>query len=620
MAVTLQVREVRAEIYKSAGGLQGAGAASNKLLGRLFHETFAELVGADERKNFHAALDNAEACLCEWRAALINHAYQKLIGPRLRRHQAELNLTPELALTFWDAAMDLCRWLADLLWQANERGVKLDETLITAEQPLRWELRDEGWTDAVILTGVADAVCRVPDKPDWCVIELKTGRTAPEADLAQACLYHQMLAASGIKTHGVLALLSFQPEKHEQLFSAEKLNQAQQTLHALIGRMAGVLPGATKPSLPPPAPPACQGEYLRLGRQLENAFAEYKADIKANPPVVGPTFLRFPIELGKRVTVKALRQRVEEVQVRLNLDAPPFINNEGGRLSIDLQRPDRKTVLFSEIRAQLPAQDKLLGNAKVPVGVTLDGELKLVDFSEAESAHLLVAGTTGSGKSEWLRAAVAGLLLTNTPDTLRFAFADPKRNAFPLLRRSPFLHGSITYEDTEVPAQLEKLIGEMEARYEWMADVGADTLHDLIRRTGQRLPRIFFICDEYGFLMAGDPKTRKEMERLIKKLGNKARAAGIHLILATQQPSRQVITGPIQTNITARVGLRLPSSIESKMLLAESGAESLLGRGDLLYKSIGDPVRLQSPYLPPDELAQVFGGNVVARRHYLSKI
>lgn len=611
MAVTLQVREVRAEIYKSAGGTQsaGAGAASNKLLGRLFHEAFAELVGVDARRNFHAAIDDAESTLCDWRMALIRHTYQKLIGPRLRHHQAELNLTPELVLTFWDAAQELCRWLAELLWQANERGAKLDGTLITAEQPLRWELRDDEWTDAVVLTGIADAICRVPDKPDWCVIELKTGRTAPEADLAQACLYHQMLAASGIQANGALALVSFQPSRHEQLFTAEKLGTAHQTLRALIGKMAGVLPSQVQPSLSPTLPQPQQNEYIRLGRQLENAFAEYNAEVKTNPPVIGPTFLRFPVELGKKVTVKSLRQRVEEVQVRLNLDAPPFVTNEGGRLSIDLQRPDRKTVFFSEIRAQLPARDDLLGNAKAPVGVKLNKELKLVDFSEAESAHLLVAGTTGSGKSEWLRAAVAGLLLTNTPETLRFAFADPKRNAFQLLRDSPFLHGSITYEETEVLAQLEKLIGEMEARYEWMADVGADTLRDLIRHTGQRMPRIFFICDEYGFLMAGDPKTRKEMERLIKKLGNKARAAGIHMILATQQPSRQVITGPIQTNINARVGLRLPSAIESKMLLAESGAEALLGRGDLLYKSVGDPVRLQSPYLPPEELSQVFGGS-----------
>jgi len=606
MAVTLQVSDVRAEIYRSAGGRQraGAGAASTALLGRIFHEAFAELVGADARKNFHVAIDEAEDSLDEWRAALVNHAYQRLIGPRLRTHHAELNFSPEQVLIFWDAAQELCDWLAELLWKAKERGVALNAALVTAEEPLRWELRDDGWTDAVVLTGVADAVCRAPGSPDWLLIELKTGRTAPEADLAQACLYHQMLSASVEDANGAMALLSFGPMKHEQLFAAEKLAESQERLRHLIGRLAGVLPDPESR----PAPSPKRDEYLTLGRMLERSFGEYNAEIKTNKPVVGPTFLRFPIELGRRVTVNAVQRHVQSVQARLGLEAPPRVSLEGGRLAIDVQRPDREFVYFARIRNQLPPVDKKFGSALTPVGVDLSGRLRLADFAQPENAHLLVAGTTGSGKSEWLRAAVAGLFLTNTPNTLRFAFADPKRNAFQFLRDSPFLYGAIAFEEGETLSLLERLVEEMESRYKQMAEAGADTLRDLIQRDFQRRPRIFFICDEYGFLMSGETKTRKEMERLVKKLGNKARAAGIHMILATQQPSRQVITGPIQTNINARVGLRLPSPIESQMLLGEAGAESLLGKGDLLYKCIGDPARLQAPYLPEEELKLVFSG------------
>jgi energy-coupling factor transporter ATP-binding protein EcfA2 len=604
MAVTLQARDVRAEIYKAAGGPQGSGTgeASNALLGRIFHEVFAELIGPDARKNFHAAIDQAEYNLGEWREALINHAYHRLIGPRLLRRRAELKFSPEQVLNFWDAAQELCGWLAELLWKSGQGAAALNGALIVAEESLRWELRDAGWTDAVVLTGVADAVCRAPGKEAWCLIELKTGRTAPEADLAQACLYHQMLSSSGADGNGALALVSFGPRKSERLFTAERLADAQQRLRALIGRMAGVLPDSDRNSQSPSAP----DEYTALGRRLEGAFAEYRAEIRTGKPVVGPTFLRFPVELGKRVTINALRQRAEEAQARLQLAAPPRVSLEGGRLAIDVQRPDRQVVYFSQIRSQLPAPDAMIGNASAPVGVDLDGNLLLADFARAENAHLLVAGTTGSGKSEWLRAAVAGLLLTNTPETLRFAFADPKRNAFQLLRSSPYLYGNIAYDEEEVFAQLEALVGEMERRYDWMARAGADTLVDLIRRSGERLPRLFFVCDEFGYLMTGEPQTRKSLEGLVKRLGNKARAAGIHLILATQQPSRQVVTGPIQTNLNARVALRLPG-IESRMMLGEDGAATLLGRGDLLYKSIGDPSRLQSPYLSPMELAQVFG-------------
>src|SRR4029434_7575385 len=179
--------------------------------------------------------------LDEWRAALVDHAYQRLVGPRLRTHHAELSFSPEQVLSFWDASQELCEWLAELLWKARERGVALNSALVTAEEPLRWELRDDGWTDAVVLTGVADAVCRAPGSPDWCLIELKTGRTAPEADLAQACLYHQMLSASGAGADGALALLSFGPQKHERLFAAQELADVQERLRHLIGKMAGVL-------------------------------------------------------------------------------------------------------------------------------------------------------------------------------------------------------------------------------------------------------------------------------------------------------------------------------------------------------------------------------------------
>ncbi|MBO0720477.1 MAG: hypothetical protein J2P41_06635 [Blastocatellia bacterium] len=608
MAVMLQVSEVRAEIYKSAGEPNGTGAASTALLGTIFHETFAELVRDNGRLNYRAALGDVEADLEQWRTALIDHTYKELVGPRLRRRQAELGLFPDHVLTFWDGVLEMCRWLTDLLWKARGNGMALDRPLITAEQPLRWELREEGWSDTVVLTGVADAICRIPEKPDWCLLELKTGRTAPEADLAQACLYHQMLAASGISANsanGSLALVSFQPLKHEQVFTAEALTDVQNSLLALIGRIAGVSPDARISNEPIVVTPSQNEAYLDLGRKLEREFAQYKAEIAVNEPIVGPTFLRFPIELGKRVSVRMLRQHAEDVQVRLNLDAPPRVSTEGGRLSIDLQRPDRQTVYFSRLRDQLPAKDEVFGNAAAPVGIDLDGKLRFADFSKSDNAHMLVAGTTGSGKSEWLRSVTAGLLLTNTPGTLRLALADPKRNAFQLLCRSPYLYSDIAYDEGSVLMLLERLVEEMETRYCEMGKVKADKLDDFIRITNQQLPRLFFICDEYADLMMGERKKRQILEGLVRRLGQKARAAGIHLILATQQPSRQVTSGPLLAVITAKVALRM-QSIESRLLLGEGGAETLLGKGDLLYKCIGAPVRLQSPYLPEAELEEAF--------------
>jgi DNA segregation ATPase FtsK/SpoIIIE-like protein len=180
-------------------------------------------------------------------------------------------------------------------------------------------------------------------------------------------------------------------------------------------------------------------------------------------------------------------------------------------------------------------------------------------------------------------------------------------NAFQMLRQSPFLYKEIAYDAEAAISLFEDLIEEMESRYQKMAAINADKLTDYINLTGQSVPRIFLVCDEYADLMMGERKKRQLMEDMVRKLGQKARAAGIHLILATQQPSAQVLTGTIKGIINARVGLRMPST-QSRMLLEESGTESLLGKGDLLYKCIGDPIRLQSPYLPPEELQEIFGG------------
>jgi hypothetical protein len=619
VAVALQVRDVRAAVYQAAGSSQGAGDGlpSTVFLGRLFHEVFTALVSADATSNFHAAIDEAEPELDEWRRALVRHAYQHLVGPRVRQQQAALHHVTDQVLTFWDAIQELCQWLAELLWLVRERG-DAELTLagsIQTGQPLVWEIREPGWFDAVRLTGIADAVWKIPGTDQWCVVELKTGRSAPEADLAQVCLYHQMLLAAGHEAPGTLALVSFGPQRHERLFSSSELAEAQESLKKLVGRLAGVLPDADRARMTPVslkadpnAPGTIKPEHARLGEQLLNTLKEYGADVKLDGGVItGPAFLRFPVTLGSRVKLRAVEQLAKEIQVRLKLDAPPRIGAEGGRVVIDLQRPDRQPVLFSQIRSQLPASDPLLGCSQAPLGIDIAGRLRLVDFAQPEDAHLLVAGTTGSGKSEWLRAALAGLIVTNTPATLQLLIIDPKRNAFHALRNSLFLYRPIVFPDEQpVPQVLASLANEMDRRYRLLGENGDDSLASYLRRTGVQMPRIFCLCDEYADLISGDRETRRAVEQQISRLGQKARAAGIHLILATQQPSREIIKGVLDSNIPARVGLKMQKAIESKMLLNCAGAETLLGRGDLLFRDVGDPVRLQGVYLPPGEAQDVF--------------
>jgi DNA segregation ATPase FtsK/SpoIIIE-like protein len=234
------------------------------------------------------------------------------------------------------------------------------------------------------------------------------------------------------------------------------------------------------------------------------------------------------------------------------------------------------------------------------LGVDLYGRLQFADL--AQTPHILVAGTSGSGKTEWMRSAIAGLLASNTPETLRLVLIDPKRNAFGDLKDSPFLlEGGLVYPpDNSVVEVLDRLIAEMEDRYR------------LFENWERSKPRIVCFCDEYADLVAIRGE-RKEIEERIRRLGAKARAAGIHLVIATQYPRADIVDGALKANLQGRVCLRVTSHTQSNMMLNMSGAERLLGKGDLFWMDIGEPVRLQAPLLEGPIVRDVVAAAVNAR-------
>ncbi|HEU4404769.1 MAG TPA: FtsK/SpoIIIE domain-containing protein [Polyangiaceae bacterium] len=359
---------------------------------------------------------------------------------------------------------------------------------------------------------------------------------------------------------------------------------------------------------------AADARYASLGERLQSALREHVPDVQVvGNPAVGPRFVRFELRLGRGGKVDKVKAVAPEVGLRLKLTKQPIVMHAGGRLTVDVERDDPVTLPFAAIRPELEALRRPGGSSCLPIGVDLGGTLHLADLADPSSAHALVAGTTGSGKTEWLRTAIAGLVLTNTPETLRLVLIDPKRVAFSDLRRSPFLWTPSSFwdngGDADVVELLEALAAEMDRRYGLLAEAGVDHLLEYAAKTGAAMPRLVCFCDEYFALLAqGDGAQEKAVKRLVGVLGAKGRAAGVHLVLATQQPSRKVVSGPIDANIPCRVGLMMANAIDSRMIIQAAGAERLTGRGDLLYKSIGDPVRLQSPYLASDERARVFGG------------
>ncbi|MDB5340832.1 MAG: Cell division protein FtsK [Planctomycetaceae bacterium] len=629
MPVTLTVSQIRDALYRADGmtDARGEGAASTAILGTWFHEGLGWLVGSTAPGSPLAMLDEVDANLDVWKKVLVDQTYARFVGPRLTQQNAALHDVALQVGSFWQAMQAACHWVAELTWRLAQERKSFREQLrapwqelaacISTEEPLVCEIREAGWSDSVRMIGIADAVVRRTDIGAWCAIEIKLGRTSPAVDLGQACLYHMILSAAAnadessvtavhVGSLGSLALVSFQPELHERVFSAQDLKMVKQRLLDVIGKLAGVTESAPiKVELRKRVVPS--DAHLTLGRGLVKTLHDYGVSVELNEPIiVGPTFLRFPIKLGRGTKVSAAEKLTAELQVHLKLEAEPFISRELGQLVIDVQRKDREKIYFRDVRSQMPTPKPGRGGSHVPVGVNLSGELICANLAEPQHAHFLVAGTTGSGKSEWLRLAIVGLLVTNSPETLRLLVIDPKRNAFHALKDSPFLWKPLVFPD-ETPAAdvLEELAEEMDRRYRLLD--GADSISQLADSTGQVLPRIVCVCDEYRDLISRGRAERKAIEQQICRLGAKARAAGIHLILATQEPSRDTIMGPLASNVPARVGLKMGKHIESTMLLNERGAEKLLGNGDLLFKDVGNPRRLQAPMLDEAERKLVFG-------------
>ena len=600
MTRVVNVSEVRNHIYWAAGGPRsgGDGQRALPLLGTLFHQTYAGLTGSDERVNLVRALERADATQDSWRRELASHAYAWHVAPRLEEHQAELQGEAAAVASYWEAVRNLTAWLADLVWEQRTAGRSIAEAreLVFAgsETEVAVELEDDSWSAPVTVNGRVDALLRQPRTGAVCALELKSGRTAPEADACQAAMYRLLLGTEDV------ALLSFKPEPHEQRFASDQLAEAQKTLKALIGRLAGVAEDRERPAPKAAAPAAARHTGDRIVAALREGGVRVKLD---GEPLAGPAFVRYFVDTEPGVRPDRIPQLASLLWTRLKTQEEPQIAIERGRIVIDVERPDRQTVYWRDLRPQL-AKPSRAGSSRFPVGVAIDGSLHWADFAKPQDSHMLVAGTAGSGKSEWLRAAIASLVAQNTPATLQLLLIDPKRTAFHAFEESKSLYAPVVYpDDTAILPVFAELIDEMERRYRVISEAG---LPDLGAYNDEHdpLPRIVCFCDEYADLVLADPKQRKEIERLVGRLSAKGRAAGVHLVFATQRPDRNVVSGVIDTNLMARVCLRVVKPAESRIVLGgEPGAASLLGRGDLLFKDLGAPVRLQSPFVEEEELA-----------------
>ena len=636
--VVVSVAEILNEIFAASQGVWRT-RSTGKLLSRIFHESIAELFRAGPR-NWTRALtpaDFAETGLLE------RHIYEYFVAYRLMRYQGALKESTGDILQFWTAMKEWCEWFRGVVRSGLEEGdLKYHEEsstwtggdrLVEPDRHLRYTFEDPGWTAPVMIQGRADSLMSKPGSQDWYMMEYRAGTGATEADLAQAVMFRLML---DVPDAALVWLVRFNPEARQVSYTSDELRTGLELLKPILARIAGVLPedgeavmpgneeepfesrveaataGAQSLELVRVAPSPAVGMDV-TGDKIVSVCKEFGADVTlVGVPAAGSAFVRYQLNPDQGVSARKVAALALDLQVRLGLESSPLIRVDRGKLAIDVPRRDRQGVTFSSVKHQLPRTEV---SSRVPLGIDMLGSLKFADLANPVSAHMLVAGTTGSGKTEWLRMVIAGLILQNTPASLRFALIDPKGGAFSDWQTSPFLwHSEASVSptrNTSVLALLDGLIEEMERRYKAMEEEGVDDIARLAAKSQLKWPRIVCICDEYADLVV-DRSARRDVESRIARLGSKARAAGIHLIIATQRPSRDIVEGTLKANLSAKVALRVNSSIESRLVLGVNGAESLLGEGDLLYQDAGVPVRLQAALLSLAERAELSGAAPVA--------
>lgn len=347
-------------------------------------------------------------------------------------------------------------------------------------------------------------------------------------------------------------------------------------------------------------------------RILEDTFKSFNIDVKVERAEIGPSVTKYEVKPAVGVRVNRISNLADDLALALAAKDVRIEAPIPGKSLVGIEVPNSEiaTVSFRELWEQSKTDpNKLL---EVPLGKAVDGSA--CSFDLGRMPHLLVAGSTGSGKSVAVNGIISSILMKARPDQVKFLMVDPKMVELSVYNDIPHLLIPVVTNPRKAAKALQKVVDEMENRYELFSKFGVRNIagynakvEDWNAQSQEKqipLPLIVVIVDELADLMM---VASKEVEDAIIRLGQKARAAGIHMILATQRPSVDVISGLIKANVPSRVAFAVSSGTDSRTILDENGAEKLLGRGDMLFKPIDEnhPVRLQGSFISDDDVERI---------------
>jgi DNA segregation ATPase FtsK/SpoIIIE, S-DNA-T family len=348
-------------------------------------------------------------------------------------------------------------------------------------------------------------------------------------------------------------------------------------------------------------------DHEAVGRKLVETLGHFGVEAKIVGIVSGPHVSRFELRLAPGTKVKKVTELANDIAYALASTDIRILAPIPGKQAVGVEVPNRtrKMVRLGDIYAGRPEKTSPL---VAWLGKGIDGNAVWTDI--AKMPHVLVAGTTGSGKSGCVNAILSSILMQASPNEVRLVLVDPKQVELNHYENVPHLLTPVVTSPRLAANVLSNLIGEMESRYGIMSEARARNLNELNRARQKKgeapLPHILCVIDELADLMMVAPA---EVEDSIIRLAQKSRATGIHLVLATQRPSTDIITGTIKVNIPSRIAFAVSSQTDSRVILDQGGAEALLGQGDMLFRGAGTSKlsRVQGAFITEDEIARITG-------------
>ncbi|GBF49527.1 putative stage III sporulation protein E [Leptospira ryugenii] len=355
-----------------------------------------------------------------------------------------------------------------------------------------------------------------------------------------------------------------------------------------------------------------ESEVETVVKKIEEILGHFGIEVKVISKERGPIITRYELTIPYGVKLSKVTTLVDEIRGHLEVTNVRIVAPIPGKSTIGIEVPNqiREDVYLSEILKAEALQSNKAKGLSISIGKDISG--KIVNIDLAKLPHLLVAGTTGSGKSVSLNAMITSLICTRSPEEVRFIMIDPKMVEMTLYEDIPHLLVPVITDPRKASKALAWAIDEMESRYQIVSKLKSrdfksynEKVEQFAHAQGyQKFPYIVIFIDELADLMM---VSGKELEEKIQRISQKSRAVGIHLVMATQRPSVDVITGLIKANCPARVAFKVAQKTDSRTILDSNGAESLLGKGDFLYRSPEDSdlIRIQAPFVEEKEIEAI---------------